>query len=254
MASRRSNKRKRRNRGRFGFLYKFLSLVIILVVVGAGCVVFFRVEEVTVAGESKYTAGEIVAASGIERGDNLFLLNRSQTARNIISHLPYVDEVSIRHVLPDGVAITVTERTPVAVIQGAEGGRWIMDAKGQLLEQASSHGQSGLAQITGLAALLPTVGTKVAVEDAQSLRLESLMGLLQALTEQGVMEKVSAIDLSTANILMTYDGRFEVKMPMNTDFAYKVRALEATLASGQIQSNESGTIDLTRDGYVNVIP
>ena len=56
MASRRSNKRKQRNRGRFGFLYKLLSLIIILVVIAAGCVVFFRVEEITVTGVSRYTA------------------------------------------------------------------------------------------------------------------------------------------------------------------------------------------------------
>ena len=64
MASRRSNKRKRRRRGRFGFLYKLLSLAIILVVVAAGCVVFFRVEEITVEGEGRYTAQEIIDASG----------------------------------------------------------------------------------------------------------------------------------------------------------------------------------------------
>ena len=67
MASRRSNKRKQRNRGRFGFLYKLLSLVIILVVIAAGCVVFFRVGEITVSGVSRYTAQDIIDASGVEK-------------------------------------------------------------------------------------------------------------------------------------------------------------------------------------------
>ena len=72
MASRRSNKRKRRDRGRFGFLYKALSLVIILVAVAAGCVVFFRVEEIAVSGAGKYTAQEIIDASGVEKGITSF--------------------------------------------------------------------------------------------------------------------------------------------------------------------------------------
>ena len=80
MASRRSNKRKQRNRGRFGVLYKLLSLIIILVVVAAGCVVFFRVGEITVSGVSRYTAQDIIDASGVEKGDNLFLVGGSRFA------------------------------------------------------------------------------------------------------------------------------------------------------------------------------
>ena len=136
MASRRSNKRKRRNRGRFGFLYKMLSLIIILVVIAAGCVVFFRVEDITVSGVSRYTAQEIIDASGVAQGDNLFLVGSSRTAQKIYSTLPYVDEVNIRHALPDGIVITVTERVPAAVIQGDDGW-WIIDAKGKILDGVS---------------------------------------------------------------------------------------------------------------------
>lgn len=244
MAASRSNKRKRRNRGRFGFLYKFLSLVIILVVVAAGCVVFFRVEEITVAGQGRYTAEQIIAASGVETGDNLVLINRSQCARQIVSGLPYVDEVNIRRVLPDGVAITITERVPAAVIQGGDGW-WIIDRKGKILEQAATPQQAGVARLTGLTALLPTVGSTLAVEDADRLRLESLLDLLQALTSREMLDKVSAIDLSSAaDIVMSYDGRLTVKMRMNDDFQLQTRIMAEALETA-IQPNETGTLDLT---------
>ena len=247
MAARRSNKRKRRNRGRFGILYQFLSLVIILVVIAAGCVVFFRVDEVTVDGESKYTAEEIIAASGIEQGDNLFLISPVQTGRTIASVLPYVDNVNVRRALPDGVVITVTECMPAAVIQG-NGSWWIIDAKGKVLEQTASG--TGAAVVSGLTALLPVEGTRLAVEDADSAKLNSLLQLLRAFSDRGMAEKVSSIDLtSTANIILEYDGRFTVKIPMNPEnFALKVRALDETVA--QLQTNESGSIDLTREDKV----
>lgn len=247
MAARRSNKRKRRNRGRFGFLYKFMSLVIILVVVAAGCVVFFRVEEITVAGQSKYTADEIIAESGIGIGDNLFLIRRQQGGQGIVARLPYVDEVNIRRALPDGVIITVTECTPTAVIQGA-GGWWLIDAKGKILEQMASPGQAGVARVTGLTALLPTTGTKLAVEDIQRSKLDHLLTLLQVLSERSMAGKVSSIDLSSpAHVLMVYDERFTVKFPMNAeDFSLKMRALDEAVST-LLQPNESGTIDLTRD-------
>lgn len=247
MASRRSNKRKRRNRGRFGFLYKVLSLIIILVVIAAGCVVFFRVEDITVTGVSRYTAQEIIDASGVEKGDNLFLVGSSRTAQKIYSTLPYVDEVNIRHALPDGLVINVTERTPAAVIQGDEGW-WIIDAKGKILEQVSKPEQSGVAEVSGLTALLPAVGTTLAVEDAEGLKLESLMDLLSALEQRDILGEVSSIDLSSAaEISMVYDGRLTVKMRMSDDFMWQTRVLTESMAQGIIQSNETGVVDLTLD-------
>lgn len=247
MASRRSNKRKRRNRGRFGFLYKVLSLIIILVVIAAGCVVFFRVEDITVTGVSRYTAQEIIDASGVEKGDNLFLVGSSRTAQKIYSTLPYVDEVNIRHALPDGLVINVTERTPAAVIKGDEGW-WIIDAKGKILEQVSKPEQAGVAEVSGLTALLPAVGTTLAVEDAEGLKLESLMDLLSALEQRDILGEVSSIDLSSAaEISMVYDGRLTVKMRMSDDFMWQTRVLTESMAQGIIQSNETGVVDLTLD-------
>lgn len=247
MASRRSNKRKQRNRGRFGLLYKVLSLIIILVVIAAGCVVFFRVGEITVSGMSRYTAQEIIDASGVEKGDNLFLVGGSGTAQKIYSSLPYVDEVNIRHALPDGIVITVTERTPAAVVQGGESW-WIVDAKGKILEQVAKPEQAGVAEVSGLTALLPAVGTTLAVEDAESFRLESLMDLLAALEERGILGEVSAIDLtSAAEVTMVYDGRLTVKMRMSDDFMWQTRVLTESLEQGIIQPNERGVVDLTLD-------
>ena len=244
MASRRSNKRKQRNRGRFGFLYKLLSLIIILVVVAAGCVVFFRVGEITVSGVSRYTAQDIIDASGVEKGDNLFLVGGSRTAQKIYSSLPYVDEVNIRHALPDGIVITVTERTPAAVIQGGESW-WIVDAKGKILEQVATARQ---AEVSGLTALLPAVGTTLAVEDAESFRLEALLSLLKALEQRGLLAKISSIDLtSAAEVSMVYDGRLTVKMKLldEDSFPEQIRNFAAVLDQGIIQENERGILDMT---------
>lgn len=252
MAARRSNKRTRRNRGRFGFLYKFFSFLVILIVVGAGCVVFFRVSNIAVSGESKYTEEEIIDASGIQKGDNLFLISRLGTARRILSQLPYVDEVRIRRALPDGVVITVSECTPAAVVEGNDGGWWVIDSKGKVLEQSETAQRQGLPSVSGIHALLPAEGTELAVTEEENAKKDSLLQLLSALVDRGMEAKVSAIDLSsTANIVLTYDGRFEVTVPQNADFAFKMRALD-TLVKNKLQENESGSIDLTRETDIYV--
>ena len=74
MAARR-RKRGRRNRGRFSALYKLLSILLIFAAIVTGCIVFFRANQIVVAGKTRYSEEQIIAAAGVEQGENLFRLN-----------------------------------------------------------------------------------------------------------------------------------------------------------------------------------
>ena len=76
MAARKNRNRHRRRRGRFGFLYKLLSFLIIFAAILVGCVAFFRVNQGEVMGNSRYSAQQIIDASGVELGDNRFIARR----------------------------------------------------------------------------------------------------------------------------------------------------------------------------------
>ena len=171
------NHRRPRRRGRFGFLYKLLSFVLILAAIVAGCIVFFRVEEIIVAGSTVYSNEEIIAASGVEQGDNLFLVGVVQTSRKISEQLPYIDDINIRWNLPDALIITVTECNPVAVLKGDGGTWWVIDSAGKLLEQGGSELAVQYPQITGLTALMPQTGGALAVSMEESTKLSSLKKL-----------------------------------------------------------------------------
>ena len=127
MAARRSRKGRRRNRGRFGGLYKLLSILLILAAIILGCVVFFRVNTMLVEGNSRYTAEEVIAASGVQQGDNLFALNKSHMISQILTRLPYVDDLSIQRKLPDTLVFYVTESVPVAWVESG-GTCWLLDS------------------------------------------------------------------------------------------------------------------------------
>ena len=106
----RKHQRKTR-RVRFTWLYGVISALLILAAVVGGCIVFFRVDTINVQGNSRYTQEEIVAASGIEQGDNMFLINKFQVIDQMISQLTYLDDVTIRRGLPSTLNVTVTECT-----------------------------------------------------------------------------------------------------------------------------------------------
>ena len=68
-------------------------------------------------GNSRYSQEEIIKATGIQTGDNLFRMNKYQIAHQVLQGLPYVEELTIRRALPSTIVITVKEWDAVARVE-----------------------------------------------------------------------------------------------------------------------------------------
>lgn len=254
MARRRHSNRRRR-RGGSGFLYKLLSVLVICGTVIGAMTIFFRVDEIVITGNHRYSVEEIREAAGVEIGDNLFLLNRSQVAKRIGESLPYIQQSRINPKAPDTLIIEVKESlTPLAVVQ--DGFAWLVNSDGKIVDQLDEAEAENYGIIDGVTLLAPSVGTRMSIATEFAAQMTSLEGLLDALTEQDMLEQVDAIHLGDLSVVtMEYAGRFDVLLPYGTDFSLKMRGLRAILESGKIQDNMTGTFDLRRDdGKVNFIP
>lgn len=117
MASPRNKRKRKRGKGRLGPLFKLLCAGAVAVALTMGATVFFQVETVAVTGNSRYSQEEIIQATGIQTGDNLFRMNKFQIAHQVLQDLPYVEEVTIRRSLPSTIVITVKEWDAVARIE-----------------------------------------------------------------------------------------------------------------------------------------
>lgn len=256
MAARRNRDRHWRRRGRFSGLYKLLSFLVILTALLVGCVVFFRVNQVTVEGNSRYTDAEIVAASGVELGDNLFLVNKPQTARSITRRLPYVEKVSPVRLLPDTLELRVVE-SRAAVVLEVDGVRWLLSRGGKLLEQGDRTLGEGLPLVAGLTPVTPAVGSPMAVAVEDQARLDTLKALLTALTDRDMMERTTEfIDLTSATtVYFGCDGALTVKVPMGGDMDGLVFRLQRTIETFQQRGEVvTGTLDLTYgDGKAHLL-
>lgn len=245
--------RQSRRPHRFAWLYAAISGVIMVAAVIAACLIFFQVETVTAEGSEKYSGSEIIAESGIEVGQNLFFLNCSGIASDLTESLPYLKTVTITRTLPGNVKIQVTECEPVAVLVVANG-YWYIDEDGKLLELRSSD--SGLPNVTGLSLVSPTSGSIFSVDTAYRLKKTSLIGLLNALTDQELLDGAISIDLSDGSeLVMQYTEKYTVKIPYASDFDYKIRAMNGIIEELAAQNDEEdGVIDLTLDDEWHFIP
>lgn len=247
-------KRKRRRRGGLGRLLRPLSVLLAAVAVVAALTLFFKVEQITVTGAERYTAEEIIAASGVEIGDNLVLLDRYHLAQRIYSDLPYITDVRPKQEFPSTLHIDVTETRTAAVIQGA-GGYWLFNTGGKLLEAVDTSGAADYLQISGVSAVEPSVSAALLLPEESPISAARLLDLLAALDEQGVLNRADSVDCSDPKILvLQYDGRFRVEMLYDADFSYKIAGLRQIVEEA-LEPNETGTLRMTYENNdVHLIP
>ena len=91
---------------------------------------FFRVSVIEVVNASEYTDAEIIQASGIDKGANLFFVDRFQAASMIFSDLPFMDTVSIRRQIPGKIIIQAEGSAPVVYLSLDEE-YWLLDRQGK---------------------------------------------------------------------------------------------------------------------------
>lgn len=282
MASMRHNRKRKRGRRRFGLLFKLLCGAALVAAATLGATVFFQVETIAVVGNSRYTAQEVIDASGVQIGDNLFQMNKNQISQQILQRLPYVGEVFPQRGLPSTLTIQVTEISAAAQVEvyqddsaqaepAAEDGSgdsgegdgsqtegeelptladqpWLISASGKLLEAAPEG--SGALSVTGLTVLAPQAGTMLAVPQEQQSRLATLKELLSALEAAGELDQVSSIDLTHSTwVGMRYRENFDARLPLGEDMAHSLAVLSAavedTLQTRGPQA--AGTMDLTQE-------
>lgn len=205
---------------------------------------FFRVDNIVVTGQKRYTAEEIQAASGVELGSNMYLLNKFDVVRAITGELPYIEDIRINRKLPDTLLIEVRESgRPFALVQ--DGSAWLVSAGGKLVDQIPEREAGQYGRITGCQLLAPSVGTPLALATEYAAQQSSLLDLLAALDSAGLTENVDAIRLDDlSDLKMDYIGRFTVRMAYGADYGFELKKLTLTLEDEKIQSNMTGTIDL----------
>lgn len=249
-----NKRKKRRRRGGLGRLLRPLSFLLAAGAVVAALTMFFKVETIQVTGVSRYQAADIIAASGVEPGDNLVLLDRYRVSQRIYTALPYITDVQPRPKFPSTLEIEVTETRAAASIQGA-GGWWLLSAGGKLLEAADGSLAAEYPQITGVQAENPAVSAALALPEDAAITAQRLQELLAVLAAYEALPQVDLIDCtSPRELVLHYDGRFRVEFYYDADFDLKVTCLLS--AVDKLEPNQKGLLRMTMsDDYeVRFIP
>ena len=199
-----------------------------------------QVRSIDIVGKLNYTKPSVSVAmkklreSGHIRMDEDGYITLTPTgmeiAQRIYDGLPYIHEVQVHKRFPTTIRLEITECQPAAVITGAASA-WLVDANGKLLEAADDTMKQEYPNVTGLELLEPKQGKQAATTDENQSKLKGLVALTQALSDCGLMEGVTSIDVSSGTeIQVVYQGRLTIKLLNNANFEKKMQPLRTVIA------------------------
>lgn len=204
-----------------------ISVLIVLVVLVVGAIlsltVLFKTEEINVKGSGAYSKQDIISASGLVMGDNIFTSPKSRAENRIEKKFPYVEKADVYSVFPNAINIDITLAQPAYVIEGL-GGFYIVSDKGKVLEVSSTDDEASIPVIEGVQIEGKPAGEFV--EYDSELVGTALTELFTAFEKMG-SKKITAINIAadgdTFSMKYVYDDRIVVYVGLPEHIEYKVQ-------------------------------
>lgn len=223
-------------------IYSAIFVVVLVAGAALSLTVLFKTENITVEGNEYYTDEQIIAFSGVEKQENIFIAAITGDAQRISDRLSYIEQASISFSVPDTVIIKVTNASPSYVIKN--GGKYLLiSSKGRILEEIPENADK-LPELKCDELKSTSVGSYVSFSD------ENVPEILQNISEsleKNKIEKITGFDVTdTSDITLDYDNRITIKIGLPEDIDYKIRTAMAII-NEKLDPNNTGTITGTLD-------
>jgi len=256
------------NRGRFILNLLIVGAVVLALIFGMS--IFFKVDldKVTISGTNKYSAMQILEASGIKDGENLLSISEPRIASKLHDALPYVDDVRVGIKLPDTVKIEIVELEVVYAIESVDAGWWLMRSDGVIIEKTNDADAGQHTKILGIKITTPAQGQKATAaeevvdtpDDAETVpvtvkgqeQLSTAISILQLLEDNGIVGDAASVDVTNLSDLQLWFGeRFNVLLGDVIELSYKVRAMKSAI--DQMGDYQGGVLDVSFTTWPNEV-
>lgn len=241
------NARKKR---KIKYTMRFYVIITVLIVLIAGLILsrtlFFNISNIIFESNTPYSQADIMAATKISVGDNMFGMNLTKRAENLTKNLPYVAEAKFERKLPTTLKITVKAPILWANIQNADGKFYLISDKNKVLEIDMPTTMSGYPTIYGYEPINVGLCGKM---DSTSPEKKALVDeIFAALTKNG-FENVYSVDVSNVNeIKVQYNANQTISYGTAEDIEFKTELARA-IVDQRSNPDETGIINVKSTQY-----
>ena len=238
-------RKRRKSTGAAVYIPIAALLVIFLMIYGTSA--FLKIIEIEVTGSSRYTSAEIIAAAGIEKGENMLLVDTVDAQLRVRTVLPYISNVEITRSMPDTIRIEVRESTAIASL-AYRGVIVILDSTGKVLRIAETA-QPDLIEIIGFQPEEASVGSVLKSGADDENKLKYLIEILSAIDASGIRAAVTYLDVTNilTNITLDY-MEYKVLLGGPEDVRSKLDELPERIAEivEITQGDKAGVFNMSR--------
>lgn len=231
--------RKKRRRSVIRALI-FTVVIAACVLVALSLTVLFKIETISVSGDTRYTAEEVIEASGVKNGDNLWRTTSQNVTDKLSAALPYVGFAKIVRSVPSSVEIVITETVPVYSIE--KNNKYILiDENNKILEtQAAKAGDTVL--LKGVEPLEAKAGELLNVKVSE--KYETAKEIINEAAASGL--KLTEVNVTDLNLLTAvYSGKLRLEFGSKSDLADKMKMAEEVITKLEMENNkQQGVINL----------
>jgi hypothetical protein len=182
-----------------------------------------RVNTIVIRNNTVYPAGEIYTNLNFDIGNGLLSFDRDLLSDELPRNCPYVKSVSVKYKLPNTVEVTVEPAVATVAVR-ANGNYLLLDSDFKVLSVSAEPPTGGILLVEGMDVVDYTVGYRLDADE--NIETDTIRQLIGILTEKGLYEHVSLLDLSKKyNISMTMYGVITVLLGNSEDLDRKVDML-----------------------------
>lgn len=200
--SKKKNKKKKQKRNNKIVKFIIILLIIIATVIFAFVSPIFNISEINVNGTEKIDVQTIISLSDLKLGDNIFK-NNKKDIKNKIMENAYIDNVTVKRVLPNSIELNIKERKAKYQVQIMEGYVYI-DYQGYILEK--SEQKLDLPLIVGLNTSNEELLTLKRIKDNDIENINSLSKIINYSKEIGIYDYIAKIDIENEEYILELDS------------------------------------------------
>ena len=232
---------------------------VLLICIFAGCAMatvyklMYVIDTIDVTGVQRYSAEDILAATGVEEGANLYSFS-SRLAENAVTlRYPYVQSLDVERQAPSLIRMTVTEDTAVfyAEIYGE------IRALSATLRVLDRVGEEEIDELGLIHLRMPAVESAMAgrvITFQEEKHMRQIRESLAQLLSSPLCERITSVDLRNPyNLSMVADKRFLLEFGDTADMGVKMKVANAVLSDDLFKTDVKAQIDLSVTSSTSVI-
>ncbi len=229
-------------------------IIVMILFLYVGYRIAFVVNKIELSGETSYSESEVLSASGISEGDNLFSFDKEQAEADITFRCPYIMNAEISRTVPETVTIAVESDTAV-YYSDIWGEYLVLSPNLRVLDSTTKEDASAMG-LTEL--VLPPVsysvsGRAIAFQSARDERfIRDVLDEISksALHTEGYINKIDFSD--EFNMTMQVGGKYLLRLGDESDCDLKLKMAKKTIDKLAEENGSPARIDLTTVGEASV--